>query len=416
MLSWEEWMEARSLLAQGCSIREVARLTGYSRNTVAKLGEHGPPGPIRRRRASQLDPHKEYLRRRYAECPLSAVRLLAEIQPMGYRGSLSVLRRFVATLKPARVPAATVRFETPPGHQAQMDWGYCGTFTDPQGQGVRLYLFAMVLGFSRALYVEFTTSMDTATLLQCHQRAFAYFGGCPRELLYDNLKQVRLLAGPQGKWNPLFADFAAHYGFRPRVCRVRRPQTKGKVERAIGYVKDSFLKGRSFADLATLNAQAHAWLEHTAQQRVHGTTGRRPAELLREEGLLPLPGLGPYPVADRCLRRVDREGYVHLQGSRYSAPPERVGQQVLVEQGGQRVILRADALIIAEHPQAPRKGACVTDPAHLAALWKLTAERTPPPPASVAWAVTFDQEVAVRSLGVYAEVTETGAPLAGGAA
>jgi len=251
MLSWEDWMEARSLLAQGCSIREVARLTGHSRNTVAKLGEQGPPGRISRRRGSQLDPHKEYLRERYAQYGLSAVRLLAEIQPMGYRGSLSVLRRFVATLKPARAPGATVRFETPPGHQAQMDWGCCGTFAGPDGRPVRLYLFAMVLGFSRALYVEFTTAMDTATLLECHQRAFAFFGGWPRELLYDNLKQVRLLAGPQGKWNPLFADFAAHYGFVPRVCRVRRPQTKGKVERAIGYVKDSFLKGRSFADWPT---------------------------------------------------------------------------------------------------------------------------------------------------------------------
>jgi len=166
-----------------------------------------------------------------------------------------------------------------------------------------------------------------------------------------------------------------------------------------------------------VNAQARAWLEDTAQQRVHGTTGRRPAELLREEGLTPLTGLAAYPVTDRCLRRVDREGYVHLQGSRYSAPPERVGQQVLVEQGDRRVILRADALIIADHPQAARKGACVTDPAHLAALWKLTAARTTPaPPAGVPWSLTFDQEVAVRPLGVYAEIGDTGAPLAGGAA
>jgi transposase len=240
MLTVEEWMDVQALHRQGLSVRQIARLTGRSRNTVSRiLGQPAPKAYSRPPGPSKLDPFKDYLAQRYQECPLSAVRLLAEIQPMGYAGSIDLVRRYLLTLKQHRAlqAKATVRFETPPGHQGQMDWAFCGRFAAPSGELLSVYAFVMVLCFSRMLYLEFTTDMGIPTLLAAHLRAFAFFGGWPRELLYDNMKQVRLFAGPGGEWHPLFLDLAGHYGITPRVCRVRRPRTKGKVERSIGYVR-----------------------------------------------------------------------------------------------------------------------------------------------------------------------------------
>jgi transposase len=152
MLTVEEWMDVKMLAQEGHSARAIARMTGYSRNTVAKLLQQTAPQPFQKPpRASKLDPFKPYLQRRCARYPLSAVRLLEEIRPMGFDGSLCILQRFLATLRSQqRAQAkATVRFETPPGHQAQVDWAHCGSLREPGGQHVKLYLFVMVLGFSR---------------------------------------------------------------------------------------------------------------------------------------------------------------------------------------------------------------------------------------------------------------------------
>src|SRR5262249_32141938 len=142
-------------------------------------------------RPSQLDPFKDYLRQRRAEHPLSAVRLLEEIRPMGYGGSIAVLRRFLAALEgdSRRARRLTVRFETPPGYQAQADWAYAGRFLDAEGRSRPVHVFTLVLSYSRMLFVRFTTSMNLAMLIDCHQRAFDYLGGWPRAILYDNMKQ-----------------------------------------------------------------------------------------------------------------------------------------------------------------------------------------------------------------------------------
>jgi transposase len=412
MLTVEEWMDVKSLANQGMSLREISRRTGYSRNTVAKILHQPAPKPFQQPpRPSKLDPFKPYLTRRFRECPLSAVRLLEEIRPMGYTGCVHLLRRFLATLQaPDRALAkATVRFETPPGLQAQVDWAHCGRFPHPDGQSVPIYAFVMVLAFSRMLYVEFTTSMDLPTLLACHLNAFAFFGGWPKELLYDNMKQVKLAPGPNGEFNPLFLDFVSHYGITPKTCRVRRPRTKGKVERMIAYVKDSFLAGRSFADLADLNAQARHWLTHTANARVHATTGRRPTDLLPAEQLLSLSSALPYRFCHKSVRTVDVEGFVHLAGSRYSTPPEHVGQPVLVELGESQVTIRRGERLVAQHPRAPHRGACMVDRAHVAAFWKLamppSSETTVPErPAPHPFELTFSEGVATTPLSVYEAV------------
>lgn len=403
MLDVEEWMDIHQLAKAGHSIRAIARLTGRSRNTVAKLLAQNAPVPFQQRaRASQLDPFKEYLEQRLSQFPLSAVRLFAEIQPMGYPGSISVLRRFLATRRGAEEAQAraTVRFETPPGQQAQVDWAYCGSFPDAAGQPVKIYVLVMVLGFSRMLYIQFTTSMELEQLLACHKEAFAFFGGWPRELLYDNMAQVRLPGNRE--WNPLYLDFAHHYGIVPRTCRVRRPRTKGKVERMVDYVKDNFLLGRRFADLLDLNAQGVHWLTHTANVRLHSTTGQRPVDLLAAEGLTAHASIVPYCFTQKQVRRVNAEGFVQLEKSRYSVPPEHVGQTVLVEAGEQTVTVRVGELIVAQHPRAKGAGACVTQAEHVAAMWKLCLAPEPPQPeATLAWQVTFQEGVLQRPLSAY---------------
>jgi transposase len=162
MISLEAWMDIKLLCQQGHSIREVARLTGLSRNTLRRALRQKSQQPFQApERKSKLDDFKSYVQNRFQECSLSAVRLLAEIQAMGYTGSVVTIRRFLQTLKGQKAAARkmTVRFETPPGQQAQADWAYCGRFPDSHGNSIPVYVFVCVLSFSRMLYIEFTTSM-----------------------------------------------------------------------------------------------------------------------------------------------------------------------------------------------------------------------------------------------------------------
>jgi len=395
-------MDIKDLHRQGYSIREIARLTGHTRRTVTrKLAEKTPESFTAPARTSQLDPYKPYLENRFRESHLSAVRLLEEIKPMGYTGSVDSVRRFVHTLRPQSVAAqkATVRFETPPGQQAQADWAYCGRHTDSVGNNVSIYAFIYVLGFSRMLFVRFTTSMDVPTLLDCHLRAFEFLGGWPREILYDNMKQVKI--GPN-EWNAAFLDFANHYGFTPKTCRIRRPRTKGKVERMVLYVKDGFLNGRAFCGLDDLNAQAMHWLSNTANIRVHATTELKPADLHGQEGLTPITSIAPYKVYPIRTAKVSAESFVRIEGSRYSVPPAHVGKTVAVTLRENRIVVRSGDLIIAEHDKADHPGSCVAAREHLAELWKLSLASSDGPVPN--WQMTFRQDVAATPLAAYEAV------------
>lgn len=392
-------MDIKLLHKEGHSIRQIAKLSGFSRNTIRQVLRSSAPLPFQTpERPSKLDPYKAYLSARYLATGLSAVRLHEEIKAQGFTGSVIILRRFLRTLKAgtAAQKLATVRFETAPGQQAQVDWAYCGRFPDAAGREVPVYAFVMVLGYSRMLFAGFTTSMDLPTLIACHLQAFEYFGGIPQEILYDNMKQVRL---SRDRWNPQFLDFATSHGFAPKTHRPFRPRTKGKVERAVHYLKHSFLAGRSFADLAELNAQARHWLEHTANVRVHGTTSERPIDLFAHEKLQPPRSGPPYRVVPLLERKVDKEGFVRFEKSRYSVPPEHCGKTVSVELRGERILIRSADLILAEHEPAPRPGSCMAHKEHLQELWKCsTAPTTAPLPS---WQLRHDQAVVVVPLSVY---------------
>src|SRR5664280_1467404 len=186
---------------------------------------------------------------------------------------LGYSRMRLKEVRPKQGVPAVLRYETKPGIQAQVDWGELGTI-EVDGKLKKLFCFNMILGYSRMRCVEFTLSMDTPTLIQCHLNAFEYFGGYTQEILYDNMKQVvikRALKVSDSEWNSQYEDFFKYYGFIPRLCRPYRPQTKGKIENTVGYVKRDFFLGRRFTSLEDLNAQVHKWLERV-NSTVHGTT------------------------------------------------------------------------------------------------------------------------------------------------
>jgi len=408
-------MDVQLLFKQLGSIRAVARQTGYSRNTVRKMLRAGePPVFDRPARRSGVDDFKDYLTKRFTEHGLSAERLLGEIRAQGFAGSIHMVRRFVKKLRPMRVAAraATLRFETAPGLQAQCDWAYCGRHLDRAGRSISVYAFVMVLSFSRTMFVRFTTSMSLGTLIDCHREAFNFFGGVTGEILYDNMKQVRL---ENNELNPAFVDFASHHGFAIKTCRVRRPRTKGKVERMVDYVKDNFLRARVFADLDDLNSQGSAWLDHIANVRVHATTGHRPVDLLQSEKshLTEIESIRPYTFIERFPRKVAKESMVSFKSSRYSVPPEYVGRGVTVELSGEHgsVIIRSGDAIVAEHPSARKSGETITQKQHIDELWKLSMQRTPTPLPN--WRLTFDHAVAATPLDRYQNLIDLPAMVAG---
>jgi len=399
MLKVEDYMDIKLLEKEGHSIRAISRLTGYCRQTVRKVldSEHSLK---RQARAidSKLDPFKDYVRQRYEQSQLSAVRLLEEIRPLGYAGSIQTLRRYIKQLKPQPgLRKVTVRFETPPGKQAQADWAHCGRFPLPDGKTITIYAFIIVLSYSRMMYVRFTTSMRMGELIDCHQQAFAFFNGWPQTILYDNMKSIKQ---SRTQFNEQFLDFAHHYGFTPRTHRPYRPRTKGKVERMVDYLKDNFLAGRRFADLADLNAQALHWLSHTANARVHGTTHAIPQQRFTEETLTPFADAKPYRYCDPVNRTVSNESMVHYRGSRYSVPPPYAGKTVAVASQGGMIIVQCGDMIIAEHRQALKAGQCIVNKTHIAELWKLTEQQVQLPQRS-RWHIDFSEAVQTVSLQVF---------------
>lgn len=179
-------------------------------------------------------------------------------------------------------------------------------------------------------YVEFTLSTDTPTLLQCHINAFQYFSGYTQEILYDNMKQVvirRMLKSSDSEWNSLFEDFFKHYGFVPRLCRPYRPQTKGKIENTIGYIKRDFFLGGKFSSLENLNCQALTWIKRV-NSSVHGTTNEIPFKRLKDENLISMDQVFPYKVIKIETRKVSKDCYISYLGNKYSIPYKFAGRIV----------------------------------------------------------------------------------------
>lgn len=329
--------DLQELKRQGLSITEIAAHTGFNRRTIRKhLTEPATPsyGP-RAPRPTKLDPFHTYLAGRLAAGVWNAKVLLREIQERGYTGGYTALKDYLQPQRREAVVVAVRRFETPPGHQAQMDWGHLGAVQEA-GRTRKLYGFVLTLGHSRAMYADLALRQTLPTLLRLHEAAFLALGGVPREILYDWMKSVALGTDERGevRWQPQFLDFARYWGFVPRLCRPYRPQTKGKIESGVGYVRNNFLAGCQPDDLAGTRGQLLAWTARVAMRRVHGTTHRIVAEAWEEEQphLLPVAGRRPYPLVIQQVRRVAPDAYVSYGTNRYPVPWRAAGRQVFVRE------------------------------------------------------------------------------------
>lgn len=294
---------------QGLSLTEIASLTGFDRKTVRKwLLQPGPPryGP-RPPQPSKLDPYKSFIDQRLSAGVWNATVLLRELRQQGYTGGYTILKDYLQPKRQGARVVAVRRFETPPGQQAQADWGHLGTL-EGDGQRLSIWSFVLTLGHSRAMYAGLATDQTLATLLRQHEAAFQALGGVPAEILYDRVKTIVLGTDERGevRWHPIFLDFARHWGFRPRLCRPYRAQTKGKVESGIRYLKRSFLPGREATSLKDLDGQLRAWLASVANQRLDGTTHQLVADAWQQERpkLQPLAGHPPYPYVPEVRRRI----------------------------------------------------------------------------------------------------------------
>ena len=256
------------LQRQGLSVSAIARELGIDRKTVRKYIARGLEPPVygpRQARSRLIDPYVAYLRERVTGYPgLSGRRLLREIRERGDRGGYTAVTETVRDLRPPPQAGYEVRFETPPGDQAQVDFAHFETvFSDEPGVVRKVWLFSLILGYSRLIWARFVQHQDLQTVLRCHRAAFTTLGGVPRTILYDRMKTVVTGEPEPGHivYNRHLVDFAAHHGYQPRACRPYRAKTKGKVERPYRYVRQDFFLARTFRNLEDLNAQLARWLD-----------------------------------------------------------------------------------------------------------------------------------------------------------
>jgi transposase len=348
----------------GMSMRAIAEELGVSRGAVARAlarvqaqrDGRAAPSPRPRPRKSIIDPFEPILKELLAKYPnLTTERALQELQARGFTGKYTVVRQRIGLLRPRAAAPPVPRFETGPGAQAQMDYGVYDLDFTREGRR-RVYLFSYLLSYSRRQYLHFVEAMDLPTTLREHVHAFHHLGGAARVCLYDNFKAVVLRHDADGAfYNPKFLAFATHYGFRPHACRVRRPQTKGKVERQFHFVETSLFNGRTFETLAHLNEVTDQWLQSVADVRTLRDFKESPLErhAVEQPHLLALPTCD-FDTAQVVYRHVNVEGYVTHRLNLYSVPWSHIGQVLPVRITESEVVVYSISLEeIARHPLVP---------------------------------------------------------------
>jgi transposase len=390
----KETMDIREMLRrfqQGQSNRAIAKDLGINRKTVSRyhawaieqgllagplpslsdlhqlLGEtlNNPSPP---QNTSTVEPYREMvikLRERGTE--IAAVH--ERLKEQGYSGSYASVYRFVSNLEPS-TPDVTVRVETRPGEEGQVDFGYAGKMIDPEtGKLRKTWVFVMTLSWSRHQYVEFVFDQKAETWLRLHRNAFAFFGGVPERIVPDNLKAaiIRGCWGDEPQAQQSYRECAEHYDFLIAPCRPRTPKHKGKVESGVRYVKRNFLGGREPTTIVQANRDVRRWVNTTAGQRIHGTTKEKPLERFETERTLlrSLPR-SPYDMAVWKQVKLHRDCHLIFNQVYYSAPFRLVGQQLWVRGGSCEVqIYTGDYQLVATHTRAHRPGRRVTNLDHL---------------------------------------------------
>lgn len=350
----------------------IAAQLGIHRSVVARvIAQAGLPRPGRRRRASCIDPYLPFIVQTLEQFPaLSARRLYEMARSRGYPGGADHFRHLIALHRPRPKAEAYLRLATLPGEQGQVDWAAFGHLEVGRAQRP-LVAFVMVLSWSREVFLRFYLDMRMENFLRGHAAAFAAWGGCPRVLLYDNLKSAVLeRQGEAIRFNPALLAFAGHHRFEPRPVAPYRGNEKGRVERTIQYIRTAFFAARRFASLDDLNAQAAQWVATEARARRH------PQDLAPSVGaafgaeqprLLALPD-APFPTDERVAVSVGKTPYVRFDLNDYSVPHDQVRRTLTVLASPTRVRITDGAQVLAEHVRSYGRGETIEEAAHVAAL------------------------------------------------
>ena len=371
----DDELEARILryhFAEHWRVNTIARQLGVHHSTVSRvLAQAGVPKAKRARSPSILDDYTPLIIETLAQYPtLTATRLYHMAVERGYRGSCGHFRAHVQQLRPRPPAEAYLRLKTLPGEQAQVDWGHFHYLTI--GRAKRpLMAFVIVLSWSRAIFVRFYLNQQLNNFLRGHVEAFERFGGVPRVLLYDNLKSAVLeRQGNAIRFNPTLLSLSGHYRFEPRPVAVARGNQKGRVERAIRFIRDSFFAGRRFTDLADLNAQADQWCAEVAGQRScpeDPTLTVNAAAQQEREQLLSLPD-NPFPCDERIAVRIGKTPYARFDLNDYSVPPQFVRRTLTVLANLTQVRLLDGDTPVASHVRSYDRHAQIENPAHIEQL------------------------------------------------
>jgi transposase len=332
----------------------------------AGLPRIGPPA-----RPSQIDAYLPFIRQTLGTFPtLTASRLYGMVRERGYRGSADHFRHVIACHRPRPKAEAYLRLRCLPGEQAQVDWGHFGHLAIGRARRP-LMAFVMVLSHARQIFLRFFPDARMASFLRGHVAAFTAWNGVPRVVLYDNLKSVVLdRRGDAIRFHPTLLGFAGHYRYEPRPVAVARGNEKGRVERAIRYVRDGFFAGRSFTDLDDLNAQAESWCNGSAaDRRCPDEPDRTVREVFAEEAarLLPLPD-NPAPLLEHVTVTVGKTPYVRFDLNDYSVPHNRVRRTLSVLADPHEVRIVDGTEVLACHRRSYDKGARIEDTAYVQAL------------------------------------------------
>jgi transposase len=416
MVRQERWEEIRRLFhGEGATVSEIARRLELDRKTVRRCVAQAAWQPYRRpaRTDTLLAEHAAFLEERAPVVQYSARILYQELREQrGYAGSYDTVKLFVAPLRAVRAQAerALTRFETPPGHQSQIDWGQARVYF--RAQPVVRHLFILTLGYSRRSFYRACLNETLPTFLEAHERAFEYFGGRTREHLYDRPRTV-CHGTTDGKlvWNPTFRSFADYWGFEPRVCKPYRAQTKGKVESGVKYMRRNFLPGRRFVDDVDFAEQLTQWTATIADQRIHGTTHERPIDRFGGERphLVATAAHPSFRLEARHNRLVAEDYLVSFATNRYSVPFTLIGQTIDVLPRGAELLFFHGDVLVATHAELPGKHQMHILPEHGPGAIARTARQRRSTAARGGTRGDAGVEVEIRDLAIY-ERAAAGAP------
>ena len=371
MISYELYCQIRLLHRErGLNFAQIARELHLDEETVAKWARaksYSGSARTNTQRKSKLDPYKLIIQRWLERHPYTARQIFQRLRSEeGYTGGITILTDYVRTIRRVHAPAfLTLSFA--PGECAQVDWGCAGSMSVGSTTR-RLSFFVMVLCYSRLSYVEFSLKEATEHFLQAHQNALEFFGGVPAKVLIDNPKTAVLkhLSGEKPLFHPRYLDFAAHYGFEPRACNVRKPNEKGRVESGVGYVKKNFLHGLELPHgLDVLNAAVRDWMDSIANVRIHGETRKQPLELFEREKahLKPLPPL-PADTGVTDTVRANSRFRIRLDTNRYSVPSRYASQRVTLKKFANRLCIYHEGQLIATHTRSYDRHQDIENPDH----------------------------------------------------